>query len=273
MTRFLMAFLFTFFVSFDSNANRYFQRVPLNQAHLVYGKPTIAATLNPESIKVLVWNIKKASEPDWKTEFESYAVERDLFMLQEAYPNLNFSSTLAGLGDYQWDMGISFRYVVYGYLPTGTMIGSKVLHDDFYIRHSPDLEPVTETPKAVTFARYDDLLVVNVHAVNFTEHEEFVRHMQQIENEIHKHHGAVLIAGDFNTRTKDRIRYMYDMMKRLMMTEVKFENGNQRMRAKLTDNILDYAFVRGLHVKKAVVVGNAKGSDHKPMLMEMALLQ
>lgn len=270
MTRFFAAFVFTMFVSFDSNANRYFQRVPLDQAHLTYGRPTVAATLNPESIKVLVWNIKKASEVPWKNEFESYAVERDLFMLQEAYPNLLFSSTLAALGDYQWDMGISFRYVLYDYLPTGTMIGSKVLRDEFYIKHSPDLEPVTETPKAVTFARYDNLLVVNVHGVNFTEHEPFVRHMQQIENEIHKHHGHVIIAGDFNTRTKERIRYMFDMMKRLSMTEVKFENGHQRMRAKLTDNILDYAFVRGLEVKKAVVVGNALGSDHKPMLMELA---
>jgi endonuclease/exonuclease/phosphatase (EEP) superfamily protein YafD len=270
MDRFLVAILFTFFVSFDASANRYFQRVPLEQAHLVYGQPS-GGTFNPDSIKVLVWNIKKASEPEWKKEFESYATERDLFLLQEAYPNLLFSSTLAGLGEYQWDMGISFRYVLYDYLPTGTMIGSKVIHDDFYIKHSPDLEPVTETPKAVTFARYDDLMVVNVHGVNFTDHEVFVRHMQQIENELHKHHGAILIAGDFNTRTKERITYMYDMMKRLMMSEVKFENGNQRMRAKLTNNILDYAFVRGLEVKKAVVVGRALGSDHKPMLIEMAM--
>lgn len=272
MARFLSAFLFTFLVSFDADANRYFQRVPLEKAHLIYGG-TNGATFNRDSIKVLVWNIKKASEYAWKNEFETFAKERDLFMLQEAYPNLHFSSTLATLGNYQWDMGISFRYVLYDYLPTGTMIGSKVLRDEFTIKHSPDLEPVTETPKAVTFARYEDLLVVNVHAVNFTEHEPFVRHMKQIEDEIHKHHGSVLIAGDFNTRTKERIRYMFDMMKRLMMIEVKFENGHQRMRAKLTDNILDYAFVRGLEVKKAVVVGNALGSDHKPMLMEVKIRQ
>jgi endonuclease/exonuclease/phosphatase (EEP) superfamily protein YafD len=95
--------------------------------------------------------------------------------------------------------------------------------------------------------------------------------MQQIESEVSKHDGSVLIAGDFNTRTKERIRYMFDMMKRLKMKEVKFENGHQRMKAKLTDNILDYAFVRGPEVKKALVVGNANGSDHKPMLIEMAL--
>lgn len=269
MDRFLVAITLAFFVSFNAEANRYFERVPLSRAHLVYGN-TFGGAFNRHSIKVLVWNIKKASEPDFQKEFQSFGAHRDLFLIQEAYPDLLFARTITSFWNYQWDMGISFRYVLYDYLPTGTMIGSEVVKDEFYIKHSPDFEPITETPKAVTFARYDDLLVVNVHAVNFTEHEPFVRHMKQIENEIISHDGAVLIAGDFNTRTKERIQYMYDMMKRLKLNEVLFKNGDQRMRAKLTDNILDYAFVRGLKVKNAEVIGSALGSDHKPMLMEMS---
>jgi endonuclease/exonuclease/phosphatase (EEP) superfamily protein YafD len=270
MERLFTAFALTFFLSFNAEANRYFQRVPLAESHLVFGR-TLGGILNPESIKVLVWNIKKASEPDWKNEFENFGADRDLVLLQEAYPTPLFSTTLAGLGEYQWDMGISFRYVLYDYLPTGTMIGSKVLRDQFYIKHSPDLEPLTETPKAVTFAKYDDLLVVNVHAVNFTEFDPFIRHMNQIEQEIAGHDGAVLVAGDFNTRTKERIRFMYEMMKRLGLSEVNFKNGDQRMRARMTNNILDYAFVRGLKIKTAEVMGKARGSDHKPMLIEVGL--
>lgn len=252
-------------------ANRYFQRVPLSEAHLVFGHAS-GETLNPDSIKVLVWNIKKASEEAWPTEFSTFGAKRDLFMIQEAYPNPLFNLTLAALGNYQWDMGVSFRYVLYDYLPTGTMIGSKALRDEFEVTHSPDFEPVTETPKAVTYSRYNDLLVANIHGVNFASFEPFVRHMEQIEEHLKAHTGAIIIAGDFNTRTKERIQYMYDMMKRLNLKEVKLKNGNQRMRAKMTNNILDYAFVRGLHVKAAEVMGNAKGSDHKPMLLDLELI-
>lgn len=270
MNRFLLALFFVSFIGKPALANRYFQRVPLSEAHLTFGHAG-GGSFNPRSIKVLVWNIKKASEEAWPVEFSAFGSGRDLFMIQEAYPSPVFNLTLAALGQYQWDMGISFRYVLYDYLPTGTMIGSKVLRDEFEVTHSPDFEPVTETPKAVTYSRYDDLLVANIHGVNFTEFEPFVRHMEQIEDHLSKHIGPILIAGDFNTRTKDRIQYMYDMMKRLNLKEVKLKNGNQRMRAKMTNNILDYAFVRGLHVNAAEVMGHAQGSDHKPMLLDLEL--
>lgn len=274
MNRILLALFFVSFMGQEASANRYFQRVPLSEAHLIFGR-TIGETISPASIKVLVWNIKKASEEAWPQEFSAYGKERDIFVIQEAYPSPVFNLTLASLGEYQWDMGISFRYVLYDLLPTGTMIGSKALRDEFLVTHSPDLEPVTETPKAVTYSRYHvgdkNLLVANIHIVNFNKHEAFVRHMQQIEGEIKRHDGPVLIAGDFNTRTKDRIKYMLDMMTKLNLTEVKFKNGHQRMRAKFTNNILDYAFVRGLNVHEAEVIGHAQGSDHKPMLMEVSL--
>lgn len=270
MNRYLLALIFVSYTGLDAWANRYFQRVPLSEAHLIFGR-TMGETFDPKSIKVLIWNIKKASEEAWPREFTTFGAQRDIFIIQEAYPSPVFNLTLASLGEYQWDMGISFRYVLYDYLPTGTMIGSKVLRDEFLVTHSPDLEPVTETPKAVTFSKYDNLLVANIHGVNFTDFGPFVRHMKQIEDHIEKHDGPVIIAGDFNTRTKERIHYMYNMMKRLKLKEVHFKNGDKRMRAKFTNNILDYAFTRGLNVTDAEVFGDAKGSDHKPMVLNVSL--
>lgn len=269
MNRFFVATALSFVVSFHAEANRYFQRVPLSEAHITFGR-TMGETMDPSSIKVLVWNIKKSSEVAWQSEFLKFGNKRDLFLLQEAYPNPIFNLTLASLGEYQWDMGISFRYVLYDLLPTGTVIGSKELREEFVVAHSPDWEPVTETPKAVTFSRYNDLLVANIHGLNFTDHDAFVRQMKQIEDEVSKHDGRAIIAGDFNTRTKERIQYMYKMMKRLCMKEVSFRNGDKRTTAKFTKNILDYAFVRGLKVKDAEVIADSFGSDHKPLLMEVA---
>ncbi|WP_408095724.1 endonuclease/exonuclease/phosphatase family protein [Peredibacter sp. HCB2-198] len=254
----------------------YFKRVPLEEAHVVTGE-SAKSEFNPTSIKVMVWNIKKTQELPWQTEFLSFGRGRELFLLQEVYPNELFINTLAVLSKFRWDMGISFRYRLMNDLPTGTMIGSKVTPLEVIVKHSPDLEPMTETPKAMTLARFavsnrkDDLLVINVHGINFTEFGAFQRQMDQIKEEVESHTGPVLVAGDFNTRTKERTDYMMNMMKALKLEEVMFKNANQRMVAVFTPYYLDFAFVRGLKVTNAEVLGRAKGSDHKPMTLDLSL--
>ena len=258
--------------------SRYFNRVPIEKAHVVSGAAN-DRFFNPESIKILVWNIKKTQEAAWKQEFTELSKDKELFLLQEAYPNELFNTTLASLGNFRWDMGISFTYKLYDNLPTGTMIGSSVDASEVLVTHSPDLEPVTETPKAMTYAKYpidgslNELLVINIHGINFTGHSAFVRHMLQAEEEIKKHSGPVFMAGDFNTRTLDRLEYMFDMMKRLGLKEINFRNGAARMKAKFTNNILDHGFVRGLVVKDAEVFYKSLGSDHRPMTIEVAVQQ
>lgn len=261
----------------DNFISRYFTRVPEAEAHVIEGQ-AFDHDFDPRSIKVLVWNIKKTQESGWKEEFLSFSQNRDLILIQEAYPNNLFRETLGHFSDIQWDFGISFLYRQFGNLPTGTMIGSKVIPREFEVKHSPDLEPVTETPKAITFGKYliegkteNELLVVNVHGINFTSFSTFKRHMNQIEEEVSEHSGPVLIAGDFNTRTKARMRYLFNLMAKLKLTEINFKNGHQRMVAKLTNNILDHGFGRGIIVKHAEVLGSARGSDHKPMVLELSL--
>lgn len=256
--------------------SEYFKRVPLEEAHVITGQ-SHNIDFDPASIKVLVWNIKKTQEDSWQKEFLQFGKGRELFLLQEAYPNELFNFTTASFTDVRWDMGISFRYRLYNDLPTGTMIGSKVTPAELVVKHSPDLEPMTETPKAMTFGKYPlagyrkELLVISVHGINFTDYASFKRHMVQAEVEIEKHRGPVLMAGDFNTRTKERMYYLFKLMGKLRMKEVAFKNGHQRMVAKFTNNILDHGFVRGLKVKDAEVIGWALGSDHKPMTLELSL--
>lgn len=274
-------FAFTILLTLQSQAHahlvsRYFRKVPVDQAHVISGEAN-DRYLNPESIKVLVWNIKKTQEVAWKDEFRSFAKNKELFLIQEAYPNELFLTTLAELGNYRWDMGISFTYRLYNNLPTGTMIGSRVYPTLAFVKHTPDLEPITETPKAMTLAKYPvlglehELLVINIHGINFTSFSSFKRNIAQAEEEISKHEGPVIIAGDFNTRTKTRLYHLFSKMKALGLSEINFKNGDQRMVAVMTNNILDHGFVRGLTVKDAEVFGSARGSDHKPMVIEVAV--
>ena len=281
MERMIFALMFGLIIHVNGYAqeelvSEYFKRVPIEEAHTVQGQ-TRHTAFDPKSIKALVWNIKKTQEDSWKHEFMAFSFGRELFLLQEAYPNELFTETLNSFLDVRWDMGISFRYRLFNDLPTGTMIGSKVEPTMLMIKHSQDLEPMTETPKAMTLGKYPvaglqhELLVINVHGINFNDFAAFKRNMNQIEEEIAFHVGPILVAGDFNTRTKERVSYLFTLMKKLQLKEVAFKNADQRMTAVMTKNFLDYGFVRGLKVKNAEVLGFALGSDHKPMTIEVSV--
>lgn len=282
MERIILTLFLALFISNEACAftpeliSSYFRKVPIGEAHIISGQ-AIDHAFDPDSIKVLVWNIKKTQEADWKKEFLNFGQGRELFLLQEAYPNELFNTTLDTFLDVRWDMGISFRYKKYNNLPTGTMIGSRVFPSELIIKHSSDLEPVTETPKAMTFGKYpvaghtQELLVVNVHGINFTDLGSFKRNIAQAADEITKHDGPVFIAGDFNTRTKERMKHLFSVMGKLGLKEINFKNGHQRMVAVLTNHILDHGFARGLTIKSAEVLGLSRGSDHKPMVLEVSV--
>jgi endonuclease/exonuclease/phosphatase (EEP) superfamily protein YafD len=282
MERFFFVLTFFFLVNTSANATIrpfpavLFKLIPVHQAHAIMGSAREPA-LNPGEIKAFVWNIKKTEEKTWRSEFIRFGQQQDLFLLQEVAKTPTFEEVAATFEDVRWDMGISFLLRYWKDAPTGTMIGAKAIPSDVLIKHTIDLEPFVETPKAMTFAKYpiygmrDELLVISVHGINITSFAAFERHMVQAKQEILKHEGPVLFAGDFNTRTKQRTRYLMGLVKELGLENVDFENGHQRMVWKFTKNYLDHSFVRGLKITKAKVVGGVKGSDHKPMFLEMAI--
>jgi len=279
MDRFFLALTLTLFFQQDASAgilSRYFRTVPLEEAHTISGAAE-AREFKAESIKVFIWNIKKTQEYDWEEEFTAFGQNRDLFLIQEAYKTDIFNSTLEKFSGVRWDMGISFLYRNYNDRPTGTMIGSKVNPTSVVITHTEDNEPVVGTPKAMTSATYrvqgrnQELLVISIHAINITSHATFIRHMLQAKEQIIKHRGPVLFAGDFNTRTKARTAYLMEMVNTLGFKTVIFKNGELRMRFKFTNNYLDHSFVRGIDVTNAEVIGESDGSDHKPLFLEMSV--
>lgn len=279
--------LFSLAISFSFNApaaglpeksvlSRYFRKIPVSEALTSFGSAR-DGELKSDSIKVLVWNIKKTQEKPWPVEFSEYARGKDLFLIQEAYDTDRFLDVIRSYDGFRWDMGKSFTYKFFNNHATGTMVGSSAEPEEVLVTHSQDNEPMTNTPKALTYARYGldgsdkSLLVVSVHMINFTTMGPFKRNMLQARAEIEKHDGPVIFAGDFNTHHPQRTNYLMKMMKKLKFTTVDAINNHQRMKFKLTGHFLDHGFVRGLKVKYAEVIGKSKGSDHKPLVMDLAL--
>lgn len=241
---------------------------------------TIGAAKNKElratSLKALVWNIKKSGMAKWQSEFKKFSENRDLILVQEAYANDFFRTVLATYFGYRWDVGISFLYRKDNNTPTGTMIGSTVAASYVDVMHSPDEEPVLETPKSLTLAKYpvkgktEELLVISIHGINFQTTAAFKRHIDRAFESISEHTGPILFAGDFNTWNNPRTNYLYRMCKKHDLKAVKFKNGHHRLM--FNGYYLDHSFVRGLEVTHAEVIGESEGSDHKPLLLEMNVL-
>jgi endonuclease/exonuclease/phosphatase (EEP) superfamily protein YafD len=276
------AFLILAFLLVSSEAEarrllgRWFELVPEEQSHVVV-KDTISGVLDPTRISVLVWNIKKSEMKNWAQEFLDYSRQRHLVLLQEGYRNSTFDSTLATIPAFRWDMAVSFLMRQKGRTPTGVLIGSTADPVEVRAEHTRDYEPLVNTPKATLYAKYPllnsahELLVVSVHGINLTSFATFKRHVEQMRAEIARHEGPVLWAGDFNTRTQARTRYLMQAVRDLGLSEVNFKNGDRRMVWKFTKNYLDHGFVRGLTVKDAEVIVDSRGSDHRPLTLELAL--
>lgn len=268
--------------SFEAEARRplgyWIELVPLEQAHRFFGQADELA-LDPTSIKTLVWNIKKTQEAAWQREFLSYSENKHLVLLQEGIQNQRFTTTTEQVPGLRWDMAISFLLRKSNRAATGSMIGSTVLPVHTAVTQTSDFEPVVNTPKATIYAKYplagtaQELLVISIHGINLTSLSAFKRHMLQTRAEILRHDGPVLFAGDFNTRTRARTRYLMKLMSDLNLHPVTFKNGDRRMVWKFTRNYLDHTFVRGLKVQTAEVLADSRGSDHKPMVLELALDQ
>lgn len=255
-------------------SDHWFRILPEAQSLLSFGVPK-ARALRPTSIKTLVWNIRKAELLDWPTEFKKYGENRDLFLLQEALRTNIFNSTLSHFQTNKWNMGISFIYRKTD-TATGSMIGSSVEPTELYVKHSTNDEPFADTPKALTIAKYpiegkaQELLVISVHAINFQTTGAFKRHIEMGAEMVRAHEGPVLFAGDFNSWNGPRTDYLFGLMKRLGLEAVTLKNADARM--KFAGYPLDHAFSRGVKILNAEVISDSKGSDHKPILMEMSVL-
>jgi endonuclease/exonuclease/phosphatase (EEP) superfamily protein YafD len=279
----IIAVLVLFTITFHAEARirplgHFFKLVPESEAHTSQGI-TRDHDFDRNSIKVLVWNVKKSSMKPWKNEFTNFGEGKDLFLIQEAYQNNLFNSTLNSFENVRWDMGVSFLYTRFNNTATGNMLGSRVEPTFINVLHTPDFEPVVATPKATTIGKYaiegssKELLVISVHGINLTSFGAFKRHMEQAKQLIETHDGPVLFAGDFNTRTNARTQHLMELTKSLGLQTVGFKNGECRMKFKFTPYYLDHSFVRGLTVKNSEVDCQSRGSDHRPMMLELAVAE
>ena len=228
---------------------------------------TSSSLLNPHAIRILNWNIQKQNNPQWHSDFSSLSNNIDLVLFQEVHFEENFLSLFEENWTHSFARGFST-----GRRTTGVMTLSSVghlSHHQFAVN-----EPLLRTPKATNITTYglagrnDTLMVINLHAVNFSlGMNSYQRQLAKVAKQLGRHQGPVIFAGDFNTWHPRRERLIRELAQHAGLDEVSFEEDH---RTTVFGKHLDYIFVRGLKAIEAVT-HRVNSSDHNPMLVNLTL--
>lgn len=243
---------------------------PIKESYLIFGEHQ-ESILSADSIKIFVWNLFKGEKKNWNQDFKKLSQGHDILMLQEAFLNSNMRDIFEASQHYRYEMAVSFIYRKDD-VATGTVIGSRFSPVQSGFIRSEFFEPFIKTPKTMTYAFYpldgkvESLLVINIHAINFANFDCFKNQIEQAIELIERHSGPIIFAGDFNTRTRQRLEYLKSLLGDHMLTELPFRDD---ARTSVVGLPLDHIFVRNLLIKDAKVLKTVKTSDHFPLQAEL----
>lgn len=258
-----MIFLFSLLIAF---ARADYYNIPLDDEVLSPIAKTSTAPL-PNQFSILVWNIYKAKNQfPWAYDMQKLMPGKSLALLQEGVEDTYIPNVLNTFTNFGWWMARSFFQENFK-KATGVITGATQEPQSVAFLRSRDLEPVVNTPKMVILTTYtlengSQLLVANIHAINFAPTNHFQRMIDDLVDGVKTWPGKMIIAGDFNTWNSDRTKYLQEKMSSLGLSEVKFRNETR-------DLILDRVFVRGCHILQAYIHDDIESSDHSPLTTEL----
>jgi endonuclease/exonuclease/phosphatase (EEP) superfamily protein YafD len=129
------------------------------------------------------------------------------------------------------------------------------------------VEPFIRFPKTSLVSYYpvkgmnEYLLVANIHGINFTLGVGV--YTEQVEKlyDVMKHHeGPIVLAGDFNTWSDERMKIVDDLAQRLSLESLDYTSHNRTI---VLGNAIDHVFYRGL-VPLEHDTWYVTSSDHNP---------
>ncbi len=218
--------------------------------------------LDPREFSILSWNAHRGTHERWNRDLVWYGRNADIILLQEAALESVLATQLDMMAN-QWLMASAFNL---DNREIGVMSAARVIPQDYCMTRQP--EPLIRVPKIGLAAAYPltgvdtQLLVVNIHLVNFTIDTAAVRQqIETLEDLVRNHDGPVIVAGDFNTWSDKRESLVRSKMSELGMVEVAFEPDN---RVRFFDHTVDGIYFRGLEVVRSRS-HQVDSSDHNPL--------
>jgi len=231
------------------------------RSQLIGNDGSVHDELDSADIRLLNWNIQKGDDPDWATDLVTSEGNPHLMVLQEVPLN-----TIA------WDQVAKDAHQSFapGYRTSRAMTGVMTVSAAKPMSQCNlvSLEPWIRSAKATVITEYgltdtdQTLLVVNIHAVNFTfGTQDFKGQIQEAMSVLRDHSGPILLSGDFNTWRPQRSRVLNELTDSLNLETLDFDEDHRK---RVFGQPLDHIYVRGLEVI-AATTREVTSSDHNPM--------
>jgi endonuclease/exonuclease/phosphatase (EEP) superfamily protein YafD len=190
----------------------------------------------------------------------------DILMFQEAvFPDNLFS--VGGL-PYAAAANIKIRQIHFGVLTAATAD----IHTKTDVM-SLARETMVTTRKNVLMTRYwlengDLLMVVNIHAVNFTSRAWYEWEFSRLAKTLQHHTGPMVVAGDFNCWNRSRLRIIKDLAKDLGLRQARPDRP--RLVKQFFGFELDRIYFRQMRLVHMDALENRIFSDHNPLLAKFS---
>jgi endonuclease/exonuclease/phosphatase (EEP) superfamily protein YafD len=228
-------------------------------------RPPSAAALDPHVIRLASWNLHKEADAGWQADLGRLIGESDVVLLQEA----GVSPTLRGVVEehgFSWLLSSAFEYRGFEY---GVLTATRVAPASACTLRA--YEPLLGIPKAALITHYRlagreaTLAVVNLHAINFTLGTGAYRaQLEAVGDALARHHGPIVVGGDFNTWNDARAAEVRALASRLSLAPVALDADH---RTRFMGRIFDFVYARGVEVL-AASAWSVTSSDHNPVLVD-----
>lgn len=234
--------------------------IPLLRSPLILENKII-----PSDFGILCWNVHKENlKPEFDTMIRNWIrqFDIDILMFQEAVFPGNLDS-VAGLS-YAAAANIKIRQVLFGVLTAATAD----IHTKTDVM-SLARETMLATRKNVLMTRYwlgsgDLLLVVNVHAMNFTSRAWYEWEFSRLVKTLQHHTGPMIVAGDFNCWNRSRLGIIKDLARCLGLKQARPDRSH--LVKQFFGFKLDRIYFRQLTLRHMDALENRIFSDHNPLL-------
>jgi endonuclease/exonuclease/phosphatase (EEP) superfamily protein YafD len=226
--------------------------------------------LDSSDIRIVNWNIQKGGDPDWIADLSAITEEPDLLIFQEAELHADIWTTVGA--DHFRSFAAGYRTPGRAGLVTGVLTLSAA--EPMTSCSLVSFEPWLGSPKATMITEYgltgtdESLVVVNIHAINFTfGNSDFREQVKRALSVIAHHEGPVLLSGDFNTWHWRQSKILHEMAGDYGLASLDYDDDHRK---RVFGQPLDHIYVRGLQVMNATSFP-VDSSDHNPMSVRLSL--
>lgn len=222
------------------------------------------------SFAILSWNIHKQTlHHNFNAIIQTLHHQHpsDFLLLQEAKVAQHQDFSLTGYS-YVTAPNIQIKHHIYGVL---TATAQRFLHTRTHMTKARESWWATRKSALITcHLLHDDkiLLLANIHAINFTTTHWFQQELDRLHEVLAGHHGPMIIAGDFNTWNRSRMKSLQRFCRLL---GIRFADiADTRHTTKFMNFQLDHILYRDLELQEAYAIDTGSFSDHNPLYARFA---